>query len=145
MNEYKIKVNGNSYGVTIDNVDGNVAEVVVNGTHYKVEMEGLKAKKAVAKPATVVARPDVKKGAAPVVSKPKSAGGANGLKSPLPGTVLDIMVKEGDTVKAGQHLLLLEAMKMENNIDSEVDGVVKTIHVGKGDPVLEGDVLITIE
>ncbi len=75
---------------------------------------------------------------------PKASAGAGAIKSPLPGTILDVMVREGDTVKAGQRLLLLEAMKMENNIDSDRDGTVQSISVRKGDAVLEGDVLITL-
>ena len=64
---------------------------------------------------------------------------------PLPGTVLSINVKEGDTVAAGQTLVVLEAMKMENNIDAERGGVVKQVLVQAGATVMEGDVLLVIE
>jgi biotin carboxyl carrier protein len=67
------------------------------------------------------------------------------LKSPLPGVILEVKVREGDAVKAGQLLMVLEAMKMENNIDSHKAGVVKSIVKRQGDSVLEGDVLLTIE
>ena len=66
------------------------------------------------------------------------------VKSPLPGVILDIRIKEGDTVSVGQTLMVLEAMKMENNIDSDRAGVVKSVKVNRGDSVLEGDVLITL-
>lgn len=148
MKEYKIKVNGNEYNVTVQNVEDNNACVLVNGTEYNVEVEGLVAQK----------RPAVKKqvqslsmptnaaphiATAPVAAPPKTAS-AGSIKSPLPGVILDLNVKEGDTIKAGQRLLVLEAMKMENNIDSDRDGVISSIKVRKGDSVLEGDVLITI-
>ena len=82
----------------------------------------------------------------PAVAKTaKPSSGAGAIKSPLPGVILDVLVREGDSVKVGQKLLILEAMKMENNIDSDKEGVVKSIAVRKGDSVLEGDVLITIE
>ena len=73
------------------------------------------------------------------------AGSASALRSPLPGVILDVKVREGDTVKAGQLLMVLEAMKMENNIDAHQAGVVKSVNKRQGDSVLEGDVLLTIE
>ncbi|MDD4394977.1 MAG: acetyl-CoA carboxylase biotin carboxyl carrier protein subunit, partial [Bacteroidales bacterium] len=67
------------------------------------------------------------------------------LKSPLPGTILDIFVREGEKVKSGQHIILLEAMKMENNIDAPKDGTITSINVQRNDSVMEGDLLLTIE
>ena len=66
------------------------------------------------------------------------------IKSPLPGVILGVHVKEGDLVKVGVKLITLEAMKMENNINSDKEGVIKSIKVRQGDSVLEGDVLIEI-
>ena len=66
------------------------------------------------------------------------------VKSPLPGVIVDIKVRQGDRVTAGQHLLVLEAMKMENNIDADRDGIIVELKVNKGDSVLEGDTLLTI-
>ncbi len=81
-----------------------------------------------------------------IISTPaKSSGAATPIKAPLPGGVLDITVKVGDTIKNGDTVVVLEAMKMENNIHSDKSGVVKTIEVSKGDSVLEGAVLITVE
>ena len=80
---------------------------------------------------------------APAPAAKPAAGGA--VKSPLPGVVLDIQVAVGDRVGTGQRLMILEAMKMENNIDSDREGTVKEIKVATGDSVLEGDVLLTIE
>lgn len=150
MKEYKMKINGNDYAVSVSNVEDNMALVNVNGTEYQVEVEGMvsvrpKTPKLVQKPTVDAATKESHPATAKTASPASTAGAVAGnVKSPLPGVILDIMVREGDTVKTGQTLLVLEAMKMENNIDSDRDGVVKEIKIRKGDSVLEGDVLITI-
>ena len=126
-----------------------MAHVTVNGTKYDVEIEGGKAtgtKKPAVAPAPQATGLSVTP-KTPIASKPVAAPAATGAKvtCPLPGTVISINVKEGDTVAAGQTLLVLEAMKMENNIDAERGGVVKQILVAAGATVMEGDVLIVIE
>lgn len=138
MKEYKYKINGSEYKVTVKEIEENIAQVVVNGVPYEVEMEK-KEKPQVVKP---IVRP-----AAPIASsaKPKPANNNKSVKSPLPGVILDIKVNVGDSVKKGQTVLILEAMKMENNINSDRDGVVKAINVSKGESVLEGADLIIIE
>ena len=144
MKEYKYKINGNSYKVTIGDIEDNIAHVEVNGTHYKVEME--KQPKTAPKP--VVVRPMPNSPAAPTTPVVKPAApstGKSGVKSPLPGVILDIKVKVGDTVKRGQTIIILEAMKMENNINADKDGKVTAINVNKGDSVLEGNDLVIIE
>ncbi len=140
MKEYKFKVSGKDYTVSVDGVDENMVNLTVNGTKHVVELE-----KAPEAPAPVV-RPAVQRPAPATAPAPAASGGGNNkpLKSPLPGVILDIFVKVGDTIKNGQKVLLLEAMKMENNIDADRDGVVKEIKVGKGDSVNEGDVLLII-
>ena len=128
MKEYKLKINGNEYNVTVNEVDGSMAEVEVNGTPFKVEFD---------KP--------VKKAAAPVAKPAAAAGGAGtAVTSPLPGVILDVCVKEGDAVKRGQTVMVLEAMKMENVIEATADGTVTAIKVDKGDSVLEGAPLVII-
>ena len=141
MKEYKYKINGNLYKVTVGDIEDNIAHVEVNGTPYKVEME--KAPKAT--PARPIVRPAAPAAAAAPVVKPATASGKSGIKSPLPGVILDIKVNVGDTVKKGQTLLILEAMKMENNINADKDGKVTAIPVGKGESVLEGTDLVIIE
>jgi len=133
MKQYKYKINGNLYNVTVNDVEDNIANVEVNGTSYKVELD---------KP--VKAAPKTETGA-PVVTKQPTASKKDGVKSPLPGVILDIKVKEGDTVKRGQTIIILEAMKMENNINANKDGKVAEIKVNKGDSVLEGTDLVIIE
>ena len=152
MKKYSLKINGNQYEVEIDEINeaSTEAHVVVNGTKYNVEIAGATAP-AVKKP-QVIAAPEATglsvTPKTPIASKPAAAPvAAGGLKvaCPLPGTVISINVKEGDTVSAGQTLVVLEAMKMENNIDAERGGVVKQVLVQAGATVMEGDVLIVIE
>lgn len=145
MKNYKFTINGNKYSVEVGDIENNAVNVSVNGTEYNVELDT--EIKQPAKP-----RPVAKANAAPSsagvkVSAAPAAATAPGatLKSPLPGTILDVFVKEGDSVKAGQRVILLEAMKMENNIDAEKDGVVKEVKVHRSDSVMEGDVLLVFE
>ena len=145
MKEYKYKINGNLYNVVIGDIEDNIAHVEVNGTHYTVEME----KKPKAAPAPKpVARPVAKPAAAPAAApaaKPAAASSKSGVKSPLPGVILDIKVNVGDEVKKGQTIIILEAMKMENSINADKDGKVTAINVSKGESVLEGTDLVIIE
>ena len=150
MKKYSVKVNGNEYTVAINNVDDKMATVSVNGTDFKVELENsiLTSNAQSITPRVVVAAnaaPRVAAASTPVAAAPRQSAGANGMKSPLPGTILDIFVKEGDTVVEGQKLLILEAMKMENNIEAEISGTITKLAVSKGSAVMEGDLLIIIE
>lgn len=114
----------------------------VNGTAYKVEMpEEVEAPKPVARP---VARPAAP-AAAPAARPAAASSGKSAVKSPLPGVILDIKVNVGDTVKRGQTVLILEAMKMENNINADKDGKIAAINVKAGESVLEGTDLVVIE
>ena len=152
MKKYSLKINGNPYEVKIEDINesSTMARVTVNGTKYDVEIEGGKA--SVVKKPAVVAAPEATglsvTPKTPIATKPAApVAAAAGLKvtCPLPGTIISLNVKEGDTVAAGQTLLVLEAMKMENNIDAERGGVVKQVLVQAGATVMEGDVLLVIE
>ncbi len=153
MKNYSLKINGNQYDVAIDEINdaSTEANVVVNGTQYKVEIAGGKAR-TVGKPQVIPAPKSTGLSVTPTtaaaskpVSAPAASSSAYKLVCPLPGTVTAINVKEGDTVSAGQTLVVLEAMKMENNIDAERGGKVKSVMVQTGATVMEGDVLIVIE
>ncbi|MGP1526475.1 MAG: acetyl-CoA carboxylase biotin carboxyl carrier protein [Candidatus Cryptobacteroides sp.] len=146
MANYKFKINGNDYSVDINSIEGNVANVNVNGTDYKVEMTDIPASTApvIATQTEIPAsktqsqqQPDDKP-----VQKPAGAG--KQITSPLPGVIIEVSVKEGQTVKAGQKVAIIEAMKMENEISASNDGTVTAIHVAKGDSVLEGAPIVTI-
>ena len=153
MKDYSLKINGHNYNVQIDDVNeaSTVAHVVVNGVDYEVEIEGAKAS-TVSKPQvspapksanSAMITPSTATPSPRIAPAPSTSGSS--VKCPLPGTVLSVKVAVGDTVAAGQTLVVLEAMKMENNIDAERAGVVKQILVQQGATVMEGDVLIVIE
>ncbi|NCC09262.1 MAG: biotin/lipoyl-binding protein [Bacteroidia bacterium] len=146
MKEYKYKINGSVYSVVINDVEDNIANIEVNGTPYKVEME-TPVKAPAAKPITrPAAAPKTVTGAPVVTAQPQAAAPRkDGVKSPLPGVILDIKANVGDVVKKGQTIIILEAMKMENNINANKDGKIIEIKVNKGDSVLEGTDLVIIE
>jgi biotin carboxyl carrier protein len=139
MKKFKFTIRGNDYEVEILKYEDNVAKVEVNGTQYAVEV-----------------RTEVKQSKTPVLvrqevpaptrseTKIKKTIGATQIKSPLPGNIMHVYVKTGDEVKKGDNLMVLEAMKMENNIQAEKDGQISAVKVHPGESVLEGDVLIEI-
>lgn len=145
MKTYKFKINGNEYNVAINSVEGTNASVTVNGTDYQVELEDAPAAPVQAAPAAAPAAAPVQ--AAPAASaapKPAASGAGKAVTSPLPGVIIAVKVNVGDSVKAGQEVAVLEAMKMENSIEAEHDGTVTAVHVSKGDSVLEGAAVVTI-
>lgn len=156
MGKYNFRINGHDYQVDVNSVEGGIADVTVNGTDYKVELAD-----AVPAPAQQAVRPapqTVSTGApavtpqatapAPQAAQTATASAPQGkgevVTAPLPGVILDIKVKAGDAVKAGQTVAVLEAMKMENEIESTASGTVTAVNAGKGDSVLEGAAIITI-
>ena len=145
MKTYRFKINGNEYNVAINSVEGTNASVTVNGTDYQVELENAPAAPVQAAPAAAPAAAPVQ--AAPAASaapKPAASGAGKAVTSPLPGVIIAVKVNVGDSVKAGQEVAVLEAMKMENSIEATQDGTVTAIHVAKGDSVLEGAAIVTI-
>ncbi|MCQ2294487.1 MAG: biotin/lipoyl-binding protein [Bacteroidales bacterium] len=148
MKEYKFKINGSEYKVNINEVEGQEMKMEVNGTAYTVTVDKeMRAQKPRTTIVTPKPAPRVAAAAGEVqrsTPAPAAGGAGNKLNSPLPGTILDVFVNVGDTVKAGQSVVLLEAMKMENNIEADVDGTVTAVNVRKGDAVLEGQNLIVI-
>ena len=141
MKSYKFRINGNEYNVDINSVEGNIADVTVNGASYQVEMENAPAP--VQKPAQAPAAAVASTGSA-TTTTPAPAGAGKPVTSPLPGVIIEVSVKEGQTVKAGQKVAVLEAMKMENEIQAPADGTVTAILVNKGDSVLEGAEIVKI-
>jgi len=137
MKKFKYKINGKEYEVAVNKMEDTLAEVEVNGTSYKVELE----KKEEEPVAPKIQRPVVS--SAPKAASNSASGTA--VKSPLPGIIVGINVKVGDTVKRGQTVITLEAMKMENAIQATQDGVVASVDVAEGDSVLEGVTLVTLK
>ncbi len=148
MNKYEYKVQGVDYTVEIEDVEGNVAKVNVNGIPFEVEMkQPIKAAPKVKKvePAKVAAPAPAAPVAAPAAPAVSAAVGAGAkVTAPLPGTITDVKVAVGQAVNAGDVVVVLEAMKMQNNIEAENSGTVTSVMVNKGDTVMEGTVLVTI-
>jgi biotin carboxyl carrier protein len=144
MKKFNFTISGNKYNVNILNYENNIVELEVNGTKYEVEVENqMKVSKTPTLVRSNVPAPTTKEKKIP--KKLSGVSGGSEVKSPLPGSIFKITVSEGDTVKAGDRLLIMEAMKMENNILAEKDGVVQKINVKVGDPVLQNDVLMILE
>lgn len=140
MKEFKYTINGTQYNVEILKEDNNIVELEVNGTPYTIEIE-----RTVKKTTENATRPSTAhKPAIGVVSQKKNVGTGGVVKSPLPGVILDVVVKAGDTVNIGDKLMILEAMKMENTIASDFAGKVLEIKVEKGASVLEGAELVIV-
>ena len=142
MKIYNYKINGNDYKVAVGDIENNIAQIEVNGVPYKVELEEKKAP--TVKSVRPVAAPRTESGQK-IISKPVVPTTASTIKSPLPGVIVDIKVKVGDTLKSDDVVVILEAMKMENDIHAGKSGVVKAMNVNKGDSVLEGTDLVVIE
>jgi len=142
MKNFKFKINGTDYNVDINEVEGQEIKLNVNGTPYNVTVDAeVKHKPTVKRPAPKAAAAPAAPAAAPA---PAAGGAGTKVTTPLPGTILDVFVNVGDKVSAGQRVVLLEAMKMENNIECDVAGTVTEVKCRKGDSVLEGDVLVVI-
>lgn len=145
MKEFSFKINGAEYKCAVEELEGGKTQVTVNGKVYEVETEA-PAKPVAAPKAAPAAKPAAAPAAAPKAEAPKAAPVAGGMqvKSPLPGSVIKVLVSEGQAVKKGDTLLTLESMKMENAIMAEADGTVKQIAVTPGQNVMQDDLLIVL-
>ena len=147
MKEFSFKINGAEYKCAVEELEAGKTKVTVNGKVYEVETEAAPAPKAEAPKAAPAPKPAAAPApAAPKAEAPKAAPAAGGVqvKSPLPGSVIKVLVSEGQAVKKGDTLLTLESMKMENAIMAEVDGTVKQIAVTPGQNVMQDDLLIVL-
>ncbi len=146
MKEFAFKINGAEYKCAVEEIEAGKTKVTVNGKVYEVETEAPKAAPVAAKPAATPAPKPAAAPAAPKAEAKPAAAPAAGLqvKSPLPGSVIKVLVSEGQAVKKGDTLLTLESMKMENAIMAEADGTVKQIAVTPGQNVMQDDLLIVL-
>lgn len=142
MKKFKFTISGNKYDVEINNIEDNNVQLTVNGTIYDVEIDRSIQPQKTPKLVRAAAVPSTD--ATSKTNSPSAPKGGGVIKSPLPGTVLEYHVKLGDNVKLGQKILTLEAMKMENVLYADKEGVVKEISRSKSEPVKEGDVLMVI-
>lgn len=163
MAKYQYTVKGVDYEVEIQDIEGNIANVTVNGIPFEVEMKqpvkpgkqkfrienevrsdkggASSADSAKTSPSSTTTAANAEAAAS---KKASASAGGKPVVAPLPGTINDIKVKVGDKVNAGDTVVILEAMKMQNNIEAETSGTIASINVNKGDAVMEGDTLVTI-
>lgn len=138
MKEFKFTIDGHKFSTTVNELGGDLAEVTVNGTTFKVQIE---------KSEPTAARPTVHQvvsASQQPAAAPAAGGAVQVVKSPLPGSIVKVNVKVGDTVKVGDELLTMESMKMENSVKSEFAGVVKAVYAEPGKNVMQEDKLIEI-
>lgn len=140
MNTFKYTIDGKEYDVEIEGVNGNIANVKVNGEAFAVEMEQ-EAEPEKAKP--VLGQPKTESSDSETPAANVNTN--NALKAPLPGVVIDIKVQVGDKVEAGDTLVVLEAMKMANNLEAEKSGTVTAVCVKVGESVMEETPLVVVE
>ena len=140
MKKYKFTIRGNDYDVHIKDIEENIAEVDVNGTIYEVKIN---SEVKTSKTPKLIRKPVEKLPGEGLIQK-KEITGKHTIGAPLPGTILKINVSVGDVVTEGQTLMIMEAMKMENQVQSDKGGEVISIKVNVGDTVLQDDVLIEI-
>jgi biotin carboxyl carrier protein len=148
MKEIKLEIQGKDYNVTIEEFGPREARVSVNGTSYTVGLKDLGDQIIVEHASFSAAAPAKPAAASAPAATPVSSGSGSGnaqVIAPLPGLILNVLVKVGDKVKAGQKIMIMEAMKMENDITAGIEGTVKTLNVKNGDNISEGDILAVIE
>lgn len=154
MAKYEYKVKGVDYVVEIQDIEGNIANVTVNGIPFEVEMKqpvkSSKQKVKLSEERRVKSEEfnsssSATNASSATTTKPAAAAASGKpVVAPLPGTINEIKVKVGDKVNTGDTVVVLEAMKMQNNIDAETSGTITSINVNKGDAIMEGDTLVTI-
>lgn len=146
MKQFEFTLNGNKYDVNILSFEGNIVELDVNGTKYNVEVNKQAGKAKTPQIVRSKQEPPAKEidKSYSMTSSPSEKKGTGHIKAPLPGTVINVFVKEGDYIKTGSKLLTWEAMKMENNLNSDREGTIISVKVKPGDTILEGDILIEI-
>lgn len=143
MKKFDFTIQGNRYQVEIRDIVDDRATVLVNGSEYTVEMHNEKMKEKTPRLVREAAVPDTSSHHQRTAS-PSAPKGVGMVKSPLPGTILELKVKVGDTVARGAVLMIMEAMKMENEIRADRAGVIRSLPVAKGESVLEGATLAEI-
>ncbi|MCK9451422.1 MAG: biotin/lipoyl-binding protein [Bacteroidales bacterium] len=144
MRSFKFTIRGNNYEVDVLKLEGSFAEVEVNGSSYQIEIERQRTESKT--PVLIRPKRPNPTGSHEIIREEKETKAVlSKVISPLPGAIIQLFVKVGDQVKRGDKLLIYEAMKMENNLVAEKDGLIKTIKVQVGDTVLQGDLLMEME
>ena len=143
MKKFNFVINGNAYAVEVLGFEDHIAIIEVNGTQYNVEVQ--KELKMTKTPTLVRAEPPKPTRKESKIPRTPVQTTNVAIKAPLPGTIISVLVKQGDKVAMGQKLLTMEAMKMENNVLSEKDGIVRVVNIKPGQTVAQNEVLVEIE
>jgi len=148
MKKYVLEIGEKEYTAEVTEVTTENVKITINGEHYNVK---LKEFGRTHKPMPEIQKIEKVQSSRPAptptikpVSQPVVGDNAGAVYAPLPGLILDVMIKEGDVVNAGQNLILMEAMKMENQIQAPHDGIINKVYVKKGDSIEEEQLLIEI-
>jgi len=145
---YKIAIGEKKFDVEVGEIRDGLAQVSVNHKPFEVKIENYaEIMPSAAAPAPAAPKPAPAPRPITIAPAPKpaaAAAGGNVISAPISGLIVNVMVKAGDTVSAGQVVAILEAMKMENSIVSNVAGIVKDVRAQKGAEVATGDVLMVI-
>lgn len=147
MNKYSLKINKKNYDLEVKSLTVEKAEIEVNNTLYKIDITNIENDKPKLRslPSTPPNMPKGKaKKAVETASVNPSSGGKGIVIAPIPGSIIALNVKEGDSVTKGQPILKMEAMKMENEITAQNDGTVSAVYVKEGDAVNQGAKLMII-
>jgi biotin carboxyl carrier protein len=147
MSEYVLSIAGREYRAEVAELTAERARIVVNGTAYDVDLVEIGRRPAAIGPAPAAGDAPRPAPSAPAAAAPRPApapAGTGAVQAPLPGLILQVKVKEGDAVQAGQAIVVMEAMKMENVVPSPHNGTVRKVLVKEGDSVAEGDVLLEV-
>ena len=145
MDIYTLNINNNPYEVKILSIDKEIAEVEVNKVKYTVdvsEMSDIIPKKIKPKPIQIPRTANTIQ--TPSISSANPIPGSNDIVAPMPGQIIKIYISEGDEIKAGDVIIKIESMKMENEIKSTMDGTVKKIHLKEGGAATEGAILVSL-
>jgi len=142
MKNFRFKIRGNTYDVEVKDFEYNIAQIEVNGTLYEVEVE---QKETTRSKTPKLVRSQVQTKRTDSKIKKNVSNRATPVNAPLPGNIYKILVSVGDEVKKGDKIIIMESMKMENNVLAEKDGTISSIRVKEGDAVLQNDLLAEIE
>ena len=144
MKKFKFSIDGNNFEVSVNELDNNTMDVVVNGSNYTVVVDKEVNKVSNATVAAPVAKKTPGKVDPIPAPTPSSSAKVVTVKSQLPGSIIKVMVTEGQSVKKGEVIMTIESMKMENSIMAEADGVISKIYVEAGKSVMQDDKLVDI-
>ncbi|WP_321532065.1 acetyl-CoA carboxylase biotin carboxyl carrier protein subunit [uncultured Desulfuromonas sp.] len=146
MRKYQLTINKKSITVNLKELTAEAAEVEVNGTRYQVTIENIhQDEETITGPTSRSLTRPVNAVTPSAKTSPRQGDQSGSVCAPIPGSIIAVFVKNGDEVQAGQPLFKMEAMKMENEINSRVTGIVAAVHVQQGDSVAQGQEILLIE